>query len=428
MIFKKIDFLSPQITLYNKGDLIHSSIVSGIISLLSLLLIILCAVIYSLDLIQRQNPKAFYFNRYLNDAGNYPINSSSLFHFISTNINKRNSTNDQGFDFTKYRIIGINSNLQEFQYDKNINKYDHWIYGLCNNNSDTKGISHLITQDYFTKSACIRKFYNSLEQKYYETNHPNFKWPEMAHGTCSPENKFYYIFIDRCKEDYLNEILGNNYHCKKDISFSEFEVIHFNFIVQYVDVLNYKNPNDKFFYRIETKIEKDNYSVNHLNFFPSLVKTNKGIIFDNYQEEISYVYDRDDVFTYTYDKNEIYMSYYLWLNNKMCYFERIYKKIQDVLSDIGGVSGAITFIAAYLNKLYNDYVILSDIKLLLSPYFNTEDDKKKNNNISFKNLNYKSNNIESSKTVVDIGMNSEKNKNTIPSESNIQNTENNKVL
>ena len=226
----------------------------------------------------------------------------------------------------------------------------------------------------------------------------------------------------------MNEILGNNYHCKKDISFSEFEVIHFNFIVQYVDVLNYKNPNDKFFYRIETKIEKDNYSVNHLNFFPSLVKTNKGIIFDNYQEEISYVYDRDDVFTYTYDKNEIYMSYYLWLNNKMCYFERIYKKIQDVLSDIGGVSGPITFIAAYLNKLYNDYVILSDIKLLLSPYFNTEDDKKKNNNISFKNLNYKSNNIESSKTVVDIGMNSEKNKNTIPSESNIQNTENNKVL
>ena len=85
----------------------------------------------------------------------------------------------------------------------------------------------------------------------------------------------------------MNEILGNNYHCKKDISFSEFEVIHFNFIVQYVDVLNYKNPNDKFFYRIETKIEKDNYSVNHLNFFPSLVKTNKGIIFDNYQEEIS---------------------------------------------------------------------------------------------------------------------------------------------
>ena len=36
MFLKKIDFISPEITLYYKGSLSHSSIISGIISLIFL--------------------------------------------------------------------------------------------------------------------------------------------------------------------------------------------------------------------------------------------------------------------------------------------------------------------------------------------------------------------------------------------------------
>ncbi len=46
-----------------------------------------------------------------------------------------------------------------------------WIF---NNNSDTKGIGHLIVQDKFEKSACIRKYYNMETKKYYDTGDPNF--------------------------------------------------------------------------------------------------------------------------------------------------------------------------------------------------------------------------------------------------------------
>ena len=40
---------------------------------------------------------------------------------------------------------------------------------------------------------------------------------------------------------------------------------------------------------------------------------------------MSYVYDRNDAFVGKEAEN-IYMNYYLWLNNRMQYFERTYKK------------------------------------------------------------------------------------------------------
>ena len=79
MFIKKVDFLSPKITFYYKGALSHSSIFSGIISIISILLIILLALHFSLDIIKRKNPKAFYFNSFIDDAGIFPLNSSSLF-------------------------------------------------------------------------------------------------------------------------------------------------------------------------------------------------------------------------------------------------------------------------------------------------------------------------------------------------------------
>ncbi len=55
---------------------------------------------------------------------------------------------------------------------------------------------------------------------------------------------------------------------------------HFNFIGQFSDILNYKEPHVKYFSRVENTIVKDNYSVNHLNFNPSIANTQDGLIFE----------------------------------------------------------------------------------------------------------------------------------------------------
>ena len=100
MFIKKLDFLSPNITLYHKGSLSHNSWMSGLLTIFSWTIIILCGVYYSLDLFKRQNPKAFFYNRFVEDSGEFYINSSSLFHYISLGYsNETNPNNDMAFDF-----------------------------------------------------------------------------------------------------------------------------------------------------------------------------------------------------------------------------------------------------------------------------------------------------------------------------------------
>ena len=125
-------------------------------------------------MIQRKSPNAFYFNSFIEDSGIFPLNASSLFHFINI-ASLNNGYTNKGVDFTNFRIIGYENYFDIYLHDKNLNKFDHWLYGKCNNESDTEGIKYLINFDFFEKSACIRKYFNSIEQKYYDTWSPEFR-------------------------------------------------------------------------------------------------------------------------------------------------------------------------------------------------------------------------------------------------------------
>lgn len=60
------------------------------------------------------------------------------------------------------------------------------------------------------------------------------------------------------------------------------------------------------------------------------------------------------------------MVYCLWLNNRANYYERTYGKIQNVLSDIGGLSQTIATIIIFINNFINKYIIILDTESLLS--------------------------------------------------------------
>jgi len=149
-------------------------------------------------------------------------------------------------------------------------------------------------------------------------------------------------------------------------------VVHFNFINTYINALNYSYPVTKYIYRIESSLEKEHYSLNHLNFNPSLIKTNDGLIWDKYSQETSYSYERNEAFTYEIRKEELYVGYYLWLNNKLAYSERIYPKIQDVISNIGGVFHALFLASTLITYLYHQYIIMMDTENLLSSSLEAE--------------------------------------------------------
>ena len=75
--------------------------------------------------------------------------------------------------------------------------------------------------------------------------------------------------------------------------------------------------------------------------------------------------DRNDVFTYPNENHELYMVYYFWLKNRMNYYERNYKRLQDVTSSIGGIYQIVTVLAVFENRLFNKYIVLSDTEKLL---------------------------------------------------------------
>ena len=165
MFLKKCDFISPPITLYFKGESSHVSIYSGILSIITIIIVIIATVYYILEFIHRKSPKAYFFTRYVEDAGNFPLNSTQMFHFIQ--ITDPDNNQKIPLDFQAFRIIGFDdAYADDYMNDGEIAKIkDHWIYGNCNNDSDTKGISYLITHKYFEQSACIRKYYDAAKRK-----------------------------------------------------------------------------------------------------------------------------------------------------------------------------------------------------------------------------------------------------------------------
>ena len=438
MFVKKLDYLSPKVTFYHKGLISHASILSGILSVIFHVIKIILALYYSLQLIQRKDLKAFYYNTFIEDAPTFPLNSSSLFHFLSLENKNRQSVNE-GIDFTKFRIIGFEKFFDNIIHNSEILEgINHWLYGKCNSD-DIEGINYLIDYDFFEKSACIKKYFDSKEKKYFNKGEPKFKWPVMAHGTNNPNNQFYSLYMGKCHEDTLNLILGDGYICKNDSEIDEYfnsngaKILNFYFVDNYVNIMNYKSPFTKFIYKIESPLYQNEYSINNINFNPLTIKTNNGLIFDNAEQEISYIFLRNDVFISETKEKDIYSAYCIWLKNTNYYYERTYKRIQDIFSSIGGINSIINIIAILLNRLYNKYIVLCDTENLLLSLIDLEKKNNKNDiKKKIKNLRETciNNNIKKSTerikfNTIDITENiSEKNK----SEITLSKTNNNFIL
>ena len=374
MIIKKLDWLSPPITLYFKGENQHSSIVSAILSVICYALVLASAVYYILEFFHRSNPKAYFFNRYIVDAGYFPINSSSMFNFIQIEDTKTNEAIP--FDFTVFRVVGFDD-IYSDEYMNNPNileKKNFWVYGYCNNITDTQGISNLVNFKYYEQSACIRKYYDVKKRQFFNTGEPGFRWPVIEKGCSNPNRTYYGIVIQRC--DQIPEILKDQgpscSNTEKIISTINNVSLKYQLVDHYADMLNYEMPFTKYFYEVTSAITNGVYIVNHLNFNPANMLTHNGLFFDNQVHERSYFFTQNE--KHTIDKsvlsaeqttNGCLIGIYFWMQNTLQYYERNYDRIQDVLSDIGGVSSIVVTIGFYINLLIHNYIIVLDTQELV---------------------------------------------------------------
>ena len=373
MFLKKLDILSPYITLYFKGERKHSSKSSGILSLISYIFVLLIGVYYIIDYINKKEPKAYFYNRYAEDAGNFPLNSSMMFNFIQ--ICDQTTNSPIPFDYSVIRVIGSDDVFSdEYMNDPNvILNRNHWIYGYCEN-IDSKGLEDLIDYNHFYKSSCIKKYYNKNTKQYYNAGENGFRWPILEKGCSHPNRTYYGIIMQRC--DKVPEPLrSQGVECKSESEISEKISkisLKFEIIDNFADILNYTVPLKKYLYEITSAIVNGVYIVNHLNFNPVNMVTNKGFIFNKKVEELSFIFlqnEKHTVDSSTLEENETtngcLIGIYFWMQNTLQYYERVYDKFQDILSDIGGVYSIVKQIAYIINLLIHNFIILLDTEDLI---------------------------------------------------------------
>ena len=170
------------------------------------------------------------------------------------------------------------------------------------------------------------------------------------------------------------------------------------FINNYVEIINYEKPKKHFLYVVEGMLNKNEYTTNHLNFDPVQIKTHNGLIFDHIEEETLHIFERNDVFTAAKGDYDIFTSYVFWLKNTMSFHERDYKRIQDVISSIGGIYQFITILAIYINSLYNNYIVLSDTESLLNSSIHYERNINLKKEIEIKHIKQKLRELKNEKT------------------------------
>ena len=350
MFFKKFDRISSLITLSFKGDNMHSSIIAGILSIIAYGLTTTFGVFYALYFIQKKKPTAYFYSRYLEDAGKFSLDTSSVFHYFYF-LNKTDSSIIP-FDNDIIRIIGVeNINIDTYFTSIDLETTNHWVYGSCKYELDLDSIGYLIANmEEFENSACIRKYYDSKTRTYYNTNDKaNFKWPSLEHGMSHPTYNFYGVIIEKCKNNNLREKLGLNI-CKEDAEINNYissSAVVLQLIVHYTDVLNYDEPFTKYFYSISNLLFPKSYTVNNMNFNPAIIKTHNGIILDEVEEKGTFLFSQNEKVTMdeevelkdeegkpiyndnnekVYKSTGIVSSYYFWLQNRLQIYERNYKK------------------------------------------------------------------------------------------------------
>jgi hypothetical protein len=383
MFLKKLDWLSPPITLYFKGEGSHVSIYSGILSLVAYIIVVVATFYYALGFINRQDPKAYFFNRYIEDAGTFPVNATQMFNFIQVSNPQTNLK--VPLDFSAFRIVGFDDAYSD-DYMNNpeiVRTKNHWVYGNCNNSTDTEGIGHLVTQDFYEQSACIRKYYDVEKHKYFKTGEDGFRWPVIVKGCSNPDRTYYGIIMQRC--DHASEFLTESGEpaCKTSSEIDNvINSVSFNFqiIDHYADMLNYEMPFTKYFYEVTSSITTGNFVIQHLNFNPANMITHNGYFFDNQVEEKAYFFTQNEKQTVSFTRAEMdegktingcLIGVYFWMQNTLQYYERTYDRIQDILSDIGGISSIVLTIAGMLNLLIHNFIVILDTEDLA---LNTEQD------------------------------------------------------
>lgn len=355
MFISQLDFFSPAITLFFSGNNRHQNVVSGIIAILSVIALLIFCILFLTELFNRKNPTAYFYNKTIDDVGTFPLNSSSMFHYVGIGYKK--------IDLRALRVFSTYKYINEYMEDQDLSQFSHWIYNNCNK-SDADGQPEVLANlTAFENSACIEQSWSVEDQRYYYKNEEGFRWPELVKGASNINlYQSFGVYIQKCK-NMTGKVLHKT-DCYSNEKIHDYIVAAKNtelYVADHViDVGNYKTPSKKYFFKITNGMFDYSFSANHLNFNPVLVQTNNGLIFDKIVSDYSFLFYQNEKITMETGDTGIICCFYYWIQNNLQVYQRTYKKLTETLGNIGGMFQIIVGVANLLNFLFNDYQIVLD--------------------------------------------------------------------
>ena len=373
MSISKFDFLSPKITLYYNGNSAHISYIGGLLSLFFLMLIILILVNFFFPIIYPEISSIFIYEENIdNDKYSQNIDYSGINHFIQI-YGYLNGGIFGDFDKKNIIIYGMKETSENIYYNEeiktNLNNTEHWIYDKCENlieinkNLFTE-ISKIISN--YSKSICVRFYYNPREHKYYEVGLEGYISPNLETSFLVEKRSIYKIIIEKCDN---NSIFNDkfDYYCNNNNEITKYLTLYNNIFMHFsnkqIMPASHKDPFKKYFYSISSNFKKMSYFENNIIFSPIKIISDKRF-FQQQKEYLNYFlknYYQNNIFINNEEHKTIGIFNFYFINNIMIY-QRKYITFIDCLCNIGGIGQLLFFIFQIFNYFNSNYNTIENTK------------------------------------------------------------------
>ena len=369
MSLSKIDFISPKITLYYNGRNSHISPIGGFLSLclLALILVLIFYVIWNI-IVNPRIESSFIYKQYENNKTIQTISYSGINHFIQLY-----SLRDKGYfgdlDNKNIIIYSIKDNKTSSFDNLNLNlaNTEHWLYDKCEkiyeiNKNLFEEISLNIPN--YSKSICIRFYYNSNTKEYYEIGFDGYVSPNLETNAIFEKKNIYKIIIDKCSNySFINSKMG--YICNNENEINNYLQIYSEFFLYFLNNQiipnNYKSPFEKFYYSVTSPINKNSFFDTNIIFSPIKLITENEI--NNPKELSSFILNNYYSNNYSLKNNNSKIGFFnFYLDNNIIIFHRKNLNILDGISHLGGITNILIFIFQIINYINYKYTILKHTK------------------------------------------------------------------
>ena len=363
MFFKEIDLLSPKITLFHLGNKNHYSIFSIILSIILIIILIIFSLIFSLDLIHRKNPVAYSSKAWENDIGTFSLDENNFFHFFT--IYSQIYPYSDEYNSSLMNFFGfINFNRTVIK-EEEIYNVSHWIYDICNENELNRINEYKDYVDHNFTRLCIKHYFNNETKKYSYYTDKDFIWPNVSHGIENPNFTTYTIVMSKCFEnEYLN--IKNCYDGNVKYQGKQSFIINLTYYEALVELSNYRIPIKHRLKTLQLSLTKSFIFSSNITMTPIKLTSNDGIILD-YEKLYQGQKFKQNVIGYSYEKNlNLYGGISILLENDEEIYFRNYKKLQSIISYIGGFNEFLLILFKLINSfIYYDYQIVYDFNKMI---------------------------------------------------------------